>query len=315
MYPSDMYDTNGNWIAISYNSGAGVSFANSSSRISTIEDIRGNGAHDYSFTYNSDSIPHLTGITNTIGTAENYTFHYATGALTAPFTPATSYGTWTFLSSIANNIPLTTSFTYDSAGSGELDKVTFPYGGYIRWAHGPFTYSNGRTYREVNGGRFLAMSAGATELSYGIAFQSTAGNTSHTFSQVDDPDGQSEKAWAFDSTATDPGFGLVSYMESRPRHYPNVAGEATSSPTWTLDAASNPYLSQVYAVTDAGNPTALAKKTLQTVDQYGNVTQMQTYGFGPVNRSLPLLRTYTNTYLGTSAYTSRYTTTACSPAR
>ena len=46
--------------------------------------------------------------------------------------------------------------------------------------------------------------------------------------------------------------------------------------------------------------------TTQTVDQYGNVTQMQTYGFGPVGGSLPLLRTYTNTYLGTSAYKSLY---------
>ena len=65
-----------------------------------------------------------------------------------------------------NAIPLTTSFSYDSSGSGELHQVTFPYGGHIRWAYGPFTYSGSRVLREVSGGRFLSMSAGAAELTY-----------------------------------------------------------------------------------------------------------------------------------------------------
>jgi hypothetical protein len=51
MYPTFMYDTNGNWIALSYDNGAGVTYAYSSSRIYYIEDVRGNGTHDYSFTY------------------------------------------------------------------------------------------------------------------------------------------------------------------------------------------------------------------------------------------------------------------------
>src|SRR5579871_224923 len=68
--------------------------------------------------------PHLTGISNNVGTAENYTFHYnANQSLNSPFSPPTNFGTnWTFLSSVVNGIPLTTSFTYDSAGSGELDQ-------------------------------------------------------------------------------------------------------------------------------------------------------------------------------------------------
>ncbi len=72
MYPTLMEDSNGNEIIISYNAGVGVTWNNSSSRISTIEDVRGNGGADYRFTYSADSIPHLTGITNYIGTSETY---------------------------------------------------------------------------------------------------------------------------------------------------------------------------------------------------------------------------------------------------
>jgi hypothetical protein len=106
----------------------------------------------------------------------------------------------------------------------------------------------------VNVGRYLAMSAGASELTYTPSFSGSATLTFHSYSGMDDPDGQSEKAWAFDGTSTDPGFGLVNYMEDRPHHYPNVAGETAITPTWSLDPAGNPYLSEVYTVLDNGNP-------------------------------------------------------------
>jgi hypothetical protein len=48
----------------------------------------------YSFTYNTDSPPHLTGITNTIGTSEAYTFSYLENqALYSPFSPPIAFGT------------------------------------------------------------------------------------------------------------------------------------------------------------------------------------------------------------------------------
>ena len=53
MYPTLMEDSNGNQVIIAYNAGVGVTWSNSSSRINTIEDVRGNGSADYSFTYNS----------------------------------------------------------------------------------------------------------------------------------------------------------------------------------------------------------------------------------------------------------------------
>lgn len=52
-----------------------------------------------------------------------------------------------------------------------MTQGTFPYKGL-----GSFTYSNGRTTREVNA-HYLAMSADAPELGYGIGFQSAQGIT------------------------------------------------------------------------------------------------------------------------------------------
>jgi hypothetical protein len=75
LYPTLMEDTNGNQIAIHYAPGAGVGTPDSSARITRIDDARwttgSNGT--YTFTYNSDAIPHLTAIANDIHTAEKHT--------------------------------------------------------------------------------------------------------------------------------------------------------------------------------------------------------------------------------------------------
>src|SRR5438128_5081387 len=68
-YPTIMEDTNGNQIFIRYNTGVGAIFANSSARISEVEDVRavlngGTGTYQsYTFTYTTDAIPQLTQIT------------------------------------------------------------------------------------------------------------------------------------------------------------------------------------------------------------------------------------------------------------
>ncbi len=68
--------SNGNEVIVNHAAGIGVTWTNSSSRIATIQDERNSATYDYTFTYNTDSIPHLTGITNNISTAENYSFAY-----------------------------------------------------------------------------------------------------------------------------------------------------------------------------------------------------------------------------------------------
>jgi RHS repeat-associated protein len=303
MYPTLMEDSNGNQTLLVYNDGVGTTWSNSSSRISTIEDVRGNGSPDYTFTYNSDTIPHLTGITNTIQTAEKYTFTYAENQpLNSPFAPATGYGNWTFLSTVANGVPLTTSFTYDSTGTGELDQVTFPYGGHIRWAYGPFTYSGSRVLREVNGGRFLSMSAGATELTYSMTFDPTANSPFHSYGLVDDPDGNSEKVYYFGVTSGQPSYSVFSETQTR-LHHSNGYGMIDDTYTWTADSAGNPYITTDLTTQDYALSTQIQKQTTQTRDQYGNLLQMKVYNYG--NLTTPA-RTYTNTYLTGSNYTPLY---------
>jgi hypothetical protein len=94
-----MEDTNGNQILITYKPGAGLGGTNSSARISQIQDVRAL----YSFSYNSDSPNHLTGISNNVGTAESYTFSYSTFTLQAPFSPYTTYGTVSKLNNVFFN--------------------------------------------------------------------------------------------------------------------------------------------------------------------------------------------------------------------
>src|SRR6185437_14196250 len=135
-YPTLMQDTNGNQVIIRYYSGIGVAYPNSSARIQQIEDVRAvAGANStpyftYNFLFNTDPIPHLTGITNGIGSGEKYLFTYSTATLLEPFTATQNFGNWSFLASIKQaGTNLTTSFDYGGTAShsGELAKVTYPY--------------------------------------------------------------------------------------------------------------------------------------------------------------------------------------------
>ena len=145
-----MEDTNGNQITITYANGIGVGWGNSSARIQTIEDVRvpSGYSYTYSFTYNGDPIPHLTQITNSIGTGEAYNFSYTGFTLTDPFT-GTSFGSSTALAQVTlpNDSPANYQLTVD--GSGELTQATTIYGGYISWGYSPFTYVGSRIQREV----------------------------------------------------------------------------------------------------------------------------------------------------------------------
>jgi len=150
-------------------------------------------------------VPHLTGITNSIGTAENYTFNYLTSqTLIAPFTPSVGYGTTTLLNYLQQTgTPLQTQFAYNSNSSGELTSVTFPYKAILSWAYQPFTYVGSRTQREILN-RYLIMSQGNTQFTYGMSNHDGAdvNRNVHSYFLLDDPDGQSEKVWNFQTDTT-----------------------------------------------------------------------------------------------------------------
>ncbi|HTS46968.1 MAG TPA: RHS repeat-associated core domain-containing protein [Bryobacteraceae bacterium] len=323
LYPTQIEDSNGNQITLVYNDGDGVTWNNSSSRISTITDVRtGPSQATYTFTYNTDAIPHLTSISNHIQTSENYTFGYISNyTLTTPFGGGTGFGTFSMLQ-CANSvtIPGSTTFAYDGAGTqscsnysggsgaGELTKMNTPAGGNLGWSYGTATYVGTRLQREVQT-RNLLMASGGTELTYHINHSSDPNSSVHSYCLLDDADGVAGKWWSF-QTSTSPAssLGLATFHLD----YPNVnvgSNQHSEAYTWTTDSAGNPYISEIVTQEAYNTSNAILKVTTQTLDQYGNVTQMQLYNYGPpgTGQGGSLARTYTNTYLtNNSNYTSRY---------
>lgn len=153
MYPTQIRDRNGNFVRIRYQTGNSAIYAESSARITQIEDVRAaTDAATYTFTYNSDTpVPHLTGISNSINTAETFTFYSTAATAYAPFSPQVSFGNAQMLQSITQTgTSLSHSFEYGSNGAGELTKVIFPYQGELRWTYADFNFSGSRTIREVS---------------------------------------------------------------------------------------------------------------------------------------------------------------------
>ena len=71
--------------------------------------------------------------------------------------------------------------------------------------------------------------------------------------------------------------------------------------TWTQDSAGNFYIGEVDTTADVGQSYAVTKKTTQTVDVHGNVTQVNNYNWGSLSSPA---RTYNYTYLNSSNYTN-----------
>jgi hypothetical protein len=281
-YPTLIQDTNGNQITISYAAGQSVTWTNSSSRISSINDVLGT----YSFAYTLGWFPHLTTITSTYP-AENYTFRYLPNAnLLSPFNGA-QFGSAQVLQTVTNtNSQLTTTFTYDSTNSGELSQATFPYGGNLQWAYGNATFT-GRTQREVQT-RYLTMSSGGTQLTYPITHPGDTGTTFHSTTTLTDAGGLGSKVWTF-NTGAGAGFGLQSQFDS----LHNGTSKSRANPLWTLDALNRPYMSSVYNTLEPGASNQVQSHTDQTIDQFGNATYMAQFDYGASSPT----RVYNNTYL------------------
>ena len=317
-YPTLIEDSNGNQIMITYKDGIGATWTNSSARISNIEEVRGKGTTDYTFTYNRDAIPHLTGITNSIGTSENYSFTYLSNyTLTSPFN-GQSYGTVTLLqSSERTGIPATTYFTYDTSsptaacatsgtgtsGPGELTQLTAPYCAHIRWTYTDAYSLSGTTYNEVQD-RYLSTASGASETLIQLVRTDDSGYQVHSSATLDDSPANAEKYWTFQTDTAQFNSALRLNYEERTlsTHTPLVHLDFTWAQTPTT---LNPYIGTIVTKLNPGQTYEADKQTVQSLDQYGNVVQTQMYNFG-AGAVGSLARTYTNTYLTGTHYTSRY---------
>ena len=294
-----MQDTNGNQVLVRYNAGNTSPSTNSSARINQIEDVRAGapGASSYLFYYNTDPIPHLTSITGLAGTGESYNLTYNSYALNSPFGGA-SFGTTTTLATLTNeNTFLATGFTYDSAGTGELARVTAPYGAYLRWTYANDTLTGG-TVRQVQY-RYVAMSAGASENTHQF-IRYDSGVPTHGVIGMYDVGGQASRVWYMQSNIAAVSVGLVvAYQESSWSTGADTLLKQDDY-TWSQNTSGNQYIAQVVTTLDPGQTYAKHKTSNQTVDQYGNLTSLQITDFNGA------VRTYNSTYLTDANYTSRY---------
>jgi len=180
----------------------------------------------------------------------------------------------------------------------------------MAWAYGPATYAGSRTQREVQS-RTLTMNAGGPQYTYTMS-QRDSGDSSrnvHLYAMLDDPDGQSEKVWWFQTDTSQSNIGLVTSFESR-LSQSHVAHDAAGSHHedygYSSDNAGDLYMSYLLITEDTYLSTEVQKQSTQTLDPggNGNVTQTQQYAWG--NFTTPA-RTITNTYLTNNTnYTSRF---------
>ncbi len=301
-YPTRMEDTSGNYIEVAYQTGRNAIYPNSSARVTWIRDLRVDFTQwptptTYTFNYNGDAVPHLTSISNGVGTAENFTFSYTTAAtLYSPFAPQTSFGTAQMLQTATRTgVNLTHTFEYGTNGAGEMSRVILPLGAELRWTYGDFTYGNGRTFREVVS-RQLVKQSGATATTY--PFSHPGGDSllyTHSQTTVDDPGGVGQRAWNFNTSGS--ANGLLASFEMR--QLPGPVVKTRDDYTWTTDSNGRPYISAVLSTMDPGQSYQKQSKSEQAMDVYGNVTQAKAYAYG--NLVTPA-RTTTNTYLTTGTY-------------
>jgi len=237
-------DTNGNYVEIFYQPGYSAPAGHTSARIDGIKEVRGGTSFAYNFTY--DGVwprPHLTGITNILGTGENYTFNYTTLALDDPFGDTASYGTVKLLSSVVvNTLNTQHSFEYGTNSAGELTKVIFPQGGELRWSYRDFTYQSSKKQREM-ASRSLVLTSGATALNYTLTRDDAgdAGRSIHRYTRVLDPSGVGEKKFWFETSTSSLYFGLATTTEGI--HTPSSTVLARDALTWTTDGVGRPYVS------------------------------------------------------------------------
>ncbi len=96
-------------------------------------------------------------------------------------------------------------------------------------------------------------------------------------------------------------WGLVTQYQGR--QLPGPLTQTQNDFTWAQDSVGNSYIQTSLTTLDPGQTYQAQKKSVQSVDNYGNVTQVQNYDFG--NLSTPA-KTYNYTYLNSSAYINGY---------
>ena len=210
------------------------------------------------------------------------------------------FGTTSFLQGVTQtNTSRTTTFGYDGWGAGEIMQMTTPYGGQLNWGYQTYALK-GLSVREVQT-RSVLMKPGATLMTYQMERDTgDSSRATHLYARWYDWNGNAAKQWWFQTDTAQASVGLATAYEGQSL----ITGTLTRNDyTWAANSAGKLYVSS-NLMTENSNSTPVQRKTAQTLDGYGNVTQTQVYGYGSL--STPA-RTYASSYLTSDPnYTSRY---------
>jgi RHS repeat-associated protein len=300
MYPTQVEDSNGNYIRINYMTGIGATGTNTSARITDISDPRTLNTA-YTFTYTTDSIPHLTSIANIVGTPEAYSFNYLTNQTLAPPLGSATFPAITLLQSVTvSGLNISNTFTY--ATSGEMTGFTTPFGGTLGWTYKTFTYSGGVAIREVDT-RSASWVSGSTN-TWSFRHPSSEDTTPpglHAWVSINDNGAQSTKFYWSAVISSNNLVAPTAYEEWNPDSTVNLHKDFA----WTSDGTGNAYTGQVTTTMNPGTSYAVTSKSAQTMDIYGNLTQSQLFDYGNLTTAA---RTYNVTYAyqSDSTYLSKY---------
>jgi RHS repeat-associated protein len=297
-YPTLLQDPNGNQIYVRYQVGKNASWANSSSRIDEIEDVRavdlGSTRRTYRFQYlldqNDPSLPsRLYEISLQSGlTTETTTFaHSGIVSLKSPFTGVAIGLNVRMLTGITRSAGGATAFQYAANDSGEMLKMTFPYGGSADYAYATETYSTS-TIRAVTS-RVLTPTAGGTSYTYGIT-RSGSGSIPST-TRVIDASNASDKLWTFNTDSASLYYGLWVQLDERAMPYLSV--KRRQVPSYDFHPPAKVFIKSVDTTMDPGTANAITGRSGQWLDGYGNLEKSYGYSYTDlVNPARELRFTY-----------------------
>jgi len=254
---------------------------------------RGFQAKTFSFVYENQ---HLRQIKSHVqGEYVAYTFNYqGPVSIGGPWPGAEPVQAYRLVSI---NSPAIGDYSFVYSSSGELSTVVYPLGGTLRWEYRDFTFAGNRTVREVQR-RYMRANAAQPEQMH-VFSHGDAGDTArsyHAYTVVAINGLPGDKVWWFN-----PDRRLSGYEER---------GAAYSLKTkkqflWSYSNPGNsqPYISEVTTTIDYGSAQQKQSRVRQTLDAYGNVTQVKLYDFGLAEGDA---RVYMNQYLADTNWTSRY---------
>jgi RHS repeat-associated protein len=300
MHPTLIQDSNGNQIAIQYQSGLSSTKPNSSCRILNVSDARSpfstDGVQSYVFTYGIGPLPRLLSISSGLPTSESYNFLYTEQNISSPYADGgADRKTVHTLVSVEATSGRTSSYEYDSYG--ELTKAVLGDGGILAWEYSTAQFASGIMIREVSGRTAQASPESANQRH--IFSRDISGANIHSTVTLTEHNQTSTRVWTFNSDSQSPGCGLVASVAS----YSGARLLRQEIMSWSKTTAGADYLGLHTKILDPGSSTQQVSRVSSSRDRFGNLLTQTLYGYDDPDAPF---KTVTHTYLNDQSYIDRH---------